>query len=94
MPNINEILEQRGNRYGSFEGHAKITQHLRFVIAKELEMRDKRLPPEQQEALDMICHKIGRIINGDNNYDDNWIDICGYSQLVVDILHAGKENGA
>ena len=39
------------------------------------------------EALDMIFHKIGRIGNGDPFYDDSWIDICGYSQLVVDELH-------
>lgn len=88
MTNINEVLVQRGNRYGSFEGNARITQHLKFVIAEQLSMRDKVLPPEQQEALDMICHKIARIINGDNNYNDNWVDIAGYSQLVVDNLHS------
>lgn len=91
MPNVNEIIEQRGNMYGAFKGHAMITQRLKQVIADELQDRLKYLPAEQQEALDMICHKIGRIINGDNNYDDNWIDICGYSQLVVNSLQ-GKDN--
>ena len=40
----------------------------------------------------MICHKIGRIINGDANYEDSWRDIAGYAQLVADrLLEPGKE---
>ena len=34
----------------------------------------------------MICHKLGRIINGDPNYDDSWLDIAGYAQLIVNRL--------
>ena len=41
-----------------------------------------RLEPEQQEALEMICHKLGRIANGDPNYADSWIDIAGYAKLA------------
>jgi len=88
MSEINNILEQRGNRYGEFKGHAEITQSLKRIIQIELAVREKVLPDSQQEALDMICHKIGRIINGDNNYDDSWIDIAGYSQLIVTELQS------
>jgi hypothetical protein len=35
----------------------------------------------------MIVHKIGRILNGDPNYDDSWADIAGYAQLVVKELN-------
>jgi hypothetical protein len=75
-------LVQRGNRYGTFIGHATVTQRLKMVIIQELEIRNKQLPNDQQEALDMICHKIGRIINGDNNYSDSWHDIAGYAGLI------------
>lgn len=34
----------------------------------------------------MIAHKIGRILNGDPNYADSWIDIAGYAKLVADRL--------
>jgi hypothetical protein len=34
----------------------------------------------------MIQHKIGRILNGDPDYVDNWDDIAGYSQLVAKLL--------
>ena len=81
-----ELLTARGTRYGPFVGHADVTQQLKHTIAVELGSRDKVLAVDQQEALDMICHKIGRIVNGDANYDDSWIDIAGYAQLVADRL--------
>jgi hypothetical protein len=37
---------------------------------------------DQREALDMIAHKIGRILNGDPNYADSWHDLEGYARLV------------
>jgi len=41
---------------------------------------------DQDEALDMIAHKIGRIVNGDPDYEDSWRDIAGYATLVADRL--------
>lgn len=84
--NIDKTLEERGSKYGPFIGHAEVTQRLKNCIHNELVVRQKRMAPDQQEALDMICHKIGRIINGDADYDDSWIDIAGYAQLVANRL--------
>ena len=89
--NITETLAARGNRYGVFTGHAKVTQDLKNVIGSHLAARAKDLDPDQQEALDMICHKIGRIVNGDPNYGDSWVDIAGYAKLVADRLESGLE---
>ena len=83
---ITAILTERGNRYGAFTGHATVTQDLKSAIASHLRSRQKALAHDQQEALDMICHKIGRIINGDPDYDDSWVDIAGYAKLVADRL--------
>lgn len=80
-----DILAERGKRYGKFEDHALITQSLKEVIRGYLV--HKKLPYDQQEALDMICHKIGRIINGDHDYADSWDDIAGYAKLVANRLH-------
>jgi hypothetical protein len=46
----------------------------------------KVLADDQMEALEMIVHKIGRIVNGDPDYFDSWIDVAGYAQLVADRL--------
>ena len=84
--NIKQTLEERGKRYGSFKGHAEVTQTLKQVIRVELTRRNKHLSASQQEAIDMTFHKIGRIVNGEANYIDSWRDIVGYNQLVVDEL--------
>lgn len=86
MNELNAILAERGSRYGTFVGHAAVTMALKNVIQAELMKRDKGLDDDQQEALDMICHKMGRIINGDPDYADSWVDIAGYAQLVADRL--------
>jgi len=87
---LQKTLIERGSLYGPFRGHAEVTVALKEVLFDELCTRGKKLPPIQQEALDMIFHKIGRIVNGDNNYDDSWHDIAGYAELVVkDLQDAG-----
>lgn len=82
--NTEEILKERGRRYGSFDGHAKITQSIKEIIASGESY--EKCSDSQKESLDMIAHKIGRIINGDPNYVDSWTDIAGYAQLIVDEL--------
>lgn len=84
--NVTQILTERGLRYGKFIDHAKVTQDLKNVIDQSLCKQDKILADDQMEALDMICHKIGRVVNGDPNYADSWIDIAGYAKLVADRL--------
>lgn len=87
---VSATLAERGNRYGEFKGHAEVTQELKDVVSNQLALRTKQLDADQQEALDMIFHKIGRIVNGDPNYADSWHDIAGYAKLVDDRLN--KEN--
>ena len=36
-----------------------------------------------KESLEMVQHKIARILNGDPAYVDNWVDIIGYVKLVL-----------
>jgi hypothetical protein len=83
---IDKILEERGKRYGTFVGHAEIAQSLKRTLFTYQSVRQCALESDQIEALDMICHKIARILNGDPNYADSWIDIAGYAQLVADRL--------
>lgn len=85
---IEEILAERKARYGTFSGHSAITQGLKEVMRATPNWR--RLSDSQREALEMVAHKIGRILNGDPNYADSWIDIVGYTQLIVNQLD-GKD---
>lgn len=80
-------LAARGKSYGVFAHHAAVTQNLKVYIRGELAAREKELTASQQESIDMICHKLGRIINGDPDHADSWHDIAGYAQLVADELN-------
>jgi hypothetical protein len=88
MNDIQSTLAERGKRYGEFPGHAHITMDLKRVMADAIIKRKVSLADDQTEALHMIAHKIGRILNGDPNYVDSWVDIAGYAQLVANRLNA------
>lgn len=82
---IEETLHQRWIRYGEFSNHARITQNLKRAMQDSPNWQG--LKDDQKEALEMIQHKVGRILNGDPNYHDNWHDIVGYATLVADTLN-------
>jgi hypothetical protein len=81
---ISQILQERESRYGSFKEHALIAQNLKFEMWQAKKF--KQLNADQREALEMIQHKIARILNGDPNYADSWLDIAGYAQQVANRL--------
>ena len=83
---INEILDERGKRYGKFKDHAEISQRLKYVVAGALSRRKGEVADDQREALDMIVHKIARILNGNPDVHDHWHDIAGYATLVASSL--------
>jgi hypothetical protein len=83
---IEATLAERDTRYGSFPEHARITQALKDAMV--VSPNWATLAPDQKEALEMVAHKIGRILNGDPDYHDSWHDIVGYAKLVADRLAA------
>ena len=83
---IDATLAERGSRYGKFEDHAAITMQLKDALHQRIYENTTKFQADQLEAIDMICHKLGRIVNGDPNYADSWVDIAGYAKLVADRL--------
>lgn len=77
---IDETLKERGDRYGPFCEHARIAQNLKRAMKDSPKWES--LSDSQREALEMVAHKIGRILNGDTNYVDSWHDIIGYTRLI------------
>jgi hypothetical protein len=78
---IDKLLSARGQTHGDFTNHARITQRLKGVMQDEglFDLSDI-----MTEALDMIAHKIGRILAGKPDLADHWDDIAGYAKLVAD----------
>ncbi len=85
MSDINHVITDRGSNYGRFEDGAKIMQGMKEQARNSPAW--ERMKPNQREAMDMILHKCGRILNGNPDYADSWVDIAGYAKLVADQLN-------
>lgn len=84
--NTDKLLKEREKTHGKFSDHARYTQRLKNVMHDEEDAANPgwgKLNVMQREALDMIVHKIGRILAGDPNDADHWEDIAGYAKLPV-----------
>ena len=84
--NIEKILQDRNATHGDFREGAKISQHLKKVVGTYGE----HLTPTHRESLDMIMHKVARLLNGDPMHMDTWTDIIGYATLAVEDIEASK----
>lgn len=81
---IDQILEERGTRYGNYVGVSLVAQNIKAAMRHSLNWND--LPADAKESLEMVANKMGRILNGDCLYPDSWRDIEGYIKLVADRL--------
>jgi hypothetical protein len=86
---IGEVLQERGNRYGTFESNARTCQLLKNVLHAQEGWYE--LSYVQREALEMMMHKVSRLVNGDSTYLDTVIDIAGYNQLMLEHMRSQNE---
>lgn len=83
---IRDILAQRGQTHGHYPNHAAITQHMKDWFRAQHNWA--ALSNAQKETLDMIAHKIGRVLAGDPTHVDHYKDISGYAELCVQELES------
>lgn len=81
---IEKTLKQRQKTHGDFLTHALIAQSIKCQMFNAHGYG--ALDAMQREALDMIAHKIARVLNGNPDVHDHWHDIAGYATLVGDRL--------
>lgn len=90
MKEIRKVLDERAKTYGAYADNAKLSQELKMAVRNQYGFR--HLPYQHREAIDNILQKVARIVNGPGAgkyyamYEDNWVDIIGYSQLVLDFI--------
>lgn len=87
---IEKILKEREATHGGFPVKATTIQVFKNLMRGTERWRD--LTFAQQEALDMIMTKIGRILHGNPNELDHWLDIIGYTKLISDELEQTQSN--
>lgn len=71
------LLNEREKTHGDYADVARVAQRIKD------EIWSSSIPNIHQESLDMIATKMARIVNGDHNEPDHWLDIIGYAQLVL-----------
>lgn len=81
---IADTLAARSKTHGDFETNSKVAQYLKLSMHTQDEWN--RLEYWQREALDMIAHKMARIIAGNSLEPDHWHDIAGYASLAESII--------
>ena len=84
--NVDKTLDARAEMYGKFKDGAALMQAIKRTMAAHASKHDKTFADDQWEALEMIVHKMGRIVNGDPDVIDHWVDIAGYATLIADRL--------
>ena len=85
------LIAARQETHGDFRSTAWVIQALRDLYRHELGWKDKTTV--QREVLDAIAVKIARILCGDADCEDHWIDIQGYAELALIAIRA-KETTA
>jgi hypothetical protein len=81
--NINEA-PNRDSQHGGMERVGVITQQLKASMREGVNWRELSLHPAGREALDMIAHKIGRILSGTDPHDrEHWEDLAGYAHAAM-----------
>lgn len=80
MPEIDDLLKDRGSRYGDFGVQSQTAQAIREAFQTGVNW--ETLPPYMREGLDLVATKFSRMLCGDYMYLDNVVDIIGYMTLV------------
>lgn len=79
------LLAEREKTHGDFRETAAFSQNLKQII--RLAPAFEKLPPEQREALDLICSGVAYVLAGDNTHRPHW-------DAIVEMAKLGAESCA
>jgi hypothetical protein len=83
---IQDTLAERQQSHGDFTSNARVMQCLKYVARQEANWDDMDFV--KREAIEMILMKVARIITGNPNEPDHWLDIEGYARLARERIGA------
>ena len=77
---IGSLTDTRKQSHGKIQDVGEVSQKLKAIThtSKNWEVMSN----SQREALDLIVHKIARILVGDPDFKDHWDDIAGYASIA------------
>lgn len=95
MPELKEILEERGSQYGSYldaiDFRIKVLKEM-DILYNEIPARGGGIPQPLKTMIEDVLHKLARVAVRPWHVD-SWRDIQGYSQLILDYLKEESEKG-
>ena len=72
----------RDHQHGGMEAVGELSQNIKLQL--RLGRNWTRLSHGHREALDMMAHKLARILSGADPHDpQHWEDVAGYAQAVM-----------
>jgi hypothetical protein len=77
-----QIIKEREKTHGNYQTQSALSQ--KFKKAFRGSPNWEKLTEPQTEALEAIAVKLARILAGDVNCKDHWLDIQGYAFLGGD----------
>lgn len=78
------------NNSVEFKDAACISQNLKAIIHTGVNWKSNNLDPRQEEAIEMILHRLARIVSGSSNEVGHWADIEAYAHLVSKYICVGN----
>ena len=81
---IEQVLTERGNDYGDYASKAQFIQGVKYLMRTSPSW--EAMDADMRESMEMIAHKMGRVVYGNPTHKDNFLDIAGYAKLVADRL--------
>jgi hypothetical protein len=81
---VEQVLEERGNDYGDYASKAQFIQGVKYLMRTSPSW--EAMDADMRESMEMIAHKMGRVVYGNPTHKDNFLDIAGYAKLVADRL--------
>lgn len=74
------IIVARKSTHGDFKDVAEI--YANFMNSARGGKSFAKLSDVQRMSLEMIFHKAARVVCGNPDFDDHWLDIEGYARLA------------
>lgn len=82
--NVEQVLVERGKDYGDYASKAQFIQNVKLLMRMSPSWYG--MDADMRESMEMIAHKMGRVVYGNPAHKDNFLDIAGYAKLVADRL--------
>jgi len=80
----NPAVPNRDHQHGGLESVGIVSQQIKNSMREGVNWETNSLHPAAKESLDMIAHKIARVLSGSDPHDfQHWEDIAGYATAFM-----------